>query len=478
MTNYEAVIGLEVHVELNTATKLFCGCPTTFGAQPNTQCCPICMGFPGTLPTLNTEAVRLAVKAGLALNCNIATKLKFDRKNYFYPDLPKAYQITQNEIPLCRDGYIDIETEHGKKRIGISRIHIEEDAGKLIHENTFTKLDFNRCGLPLIEIVSAPEISTAEEAISYIRNLKTILKFTKISDVKMNEGSLRCDINISVRKKGTTELGTRTEIKNLNSFKFIKKAVNSEFLRQVSLIENGEDIVCQTLGFNESNGKTYPLRSKETSVDYRFFPEPDLPEINIDKSVISEIKESISELPQDKKKHLISRYNLSSYDAERISVNSILSQYFESAAEKTSFPKILANLLLGEPTLNGEENEELPKADTSGSFATVAELFGTGEITSQTAKLLTSKIATENTNPITYILENNLRQINDLETIKEMCETVIKQNKKIADDYGNGKRNALQSLIGKIMRESGGRANPTVTGKILEELLGANNSNL
>ena len=314
---YEMVIGLEVHVELKTATKIFCSCPTTFGAAPNTQCCPVCMGFPGTLPVLNKKVVEYAVKAGLATNCKIANYSKEDRKNYFYPDLPKAYQISQYDLPLCEHGWLDIETEAGSKRIGITRIHIEEDAGKLVHDDVHgTMIDCNRCGVPLIEIVSEPDIRSAEEAKAYLQKLRAIILYTGISDCKMEEGSLRCDVNLSVRKVGAEAFGTRTEMKNLNSFQFIVKAIEYEYKRQVDAIEAGETVVQETRRFDTATGKTNTMRTKEDADDYRYFPDPDLPPIEMSDERIAAFAAEIPELPDARKARYIEKYGLTPYDGE------------------------------------------------------------------------------------------------------------------------------------------------------------------
>jgi len=472
IADYESVIGLEVHVELKTKTKIFCGCSTKFGAEPNTQCCPVCMGMPGTLPVLNKEVVRLAVKAGLALNCIIEKNSKHDRKNYFYPDLPKAYQISQYDKPLCSKGFINIETENGTKPIGITRIHIEEDAGKLIHNENGTLIDCNRCGVPLIEIVSEPDLRTAEETVAYVQKLKNILECAEISDCKMNEGSLRCDINLSVRKKGETEFGTRTEMKNLNSFKFIKKAIEFEFARQVEAVEKGEKILRETRRFDEVCGKTFSMRSKEDAADYRFFREPDLPRIELSDSFINEIKTEIPELPDEKKARFMKDFGLNGYDAEMLISNRVIADFYEKAVNKTEFPKILANLMISElPKIFTDE--QIPKTEPINSefYGEVADYLGKNEITSGTAKMLMQKIATDGIIPHIYIDENNLRQINDEETIKKLCLTEIENEPKSVADYKKGKTTALKALMGKVMRATSGKANPNLVQEILEELL-------
>ena len=338
---YEMVIGLEVHAELSTASKIFCGCSTAFGAQPNTQCCPVCTGMPGTLPVLNHQVLEYAIMAGLATNCRIARYSKFDRKNYFYPDLPKAYQISQYDLPICQDGYLDIETEEGQKRIGITRIHMEEDAGKLVHlEGQGTLVDCNRCGVPLIEIVSEPHLSSGEEAKAYLQKLRAVLLYTGVSDCRMNEGSLRCDVNLSVRKIGDDQLGTRTEMKNLNSFQSVVRAIDYEFQRQVKALQAGEEIIQETRRFDAQSGKTSSLRSKENADDYRYFPEPDLPPIEVTDEMLSSLKRRIPELPDTRKARYISEFSLSPYIAEQITLRRERADYFEQAAAGCAYPKL------------------------------------------------------------------------------------------------------------------------------------------
>ena len=470
--DFEAVIGLEVHVELKTKTKIFCGCPTDFGAEPNTQCCPICMGMPGTLPVLNREVVHLAVKAGLSLNCNIKNLSKHDRKNYFYPDLPKTYQISQYDMPICEGGFVEIETELGKKRINITRIHIEEDAGKLIHNENGTLIDCNRCGVPLIEIVSEPDIRSSEEAVAYVQKLKNILECAEISDCRMNEGSLRCDINLSVRKKGDENFGTRTEMKNLNSFKFIKKAIEFEFERQVKAVESGEKIIRETRRFDENSGKTFSMRSKEDSADYRFFPEPDLPWIALTDEYINSVKKEIPELPDEKKSRFMRDFELSGYDAERLIENGIISDLYEEAVKATTFPKLLANLMISElPKLISPDFSKNDINTNPRFFAETADLLGKEEITSGTAKMLMKTVLESCISPYLYIEEHNLRQISDRETLKILCETEIQNDPKSVADYKKGKTTAIKAIMGKVMRATSGRANPNAVQEILTELL-------
>ena len=390
--DYEMVIGLEVHVELKTETKIFCSCPTTFGAAPNTQTCPVCLGLPGTLPVLNGKVVDYAVKAGLATNCTIARYSKQDRKNYFYPDLPKAYQISQYDLPLCEHGWLDIETAEGAKRIGITRIHIEEDAGKLVHDDEKgTMIDCNRCGVPLIEIVSEPDIRSAEEAKAYLQKLRAIILYTGVSDCKMNEGSLRCDVNLSVRKKGTEAFGTRTEMKNLNSFQFIVKAIEYEYKRQVEAIEAGEKIIQETRRFDANSGKTYSMRTKENANDYRYFPDPDLPPIKLTDEKIAALQAQIPRLPDARKKEYMEKYGLSAYDGEVLTTDMALADYFEQAAAETKYPKLVANMLLSEVMRLADGEDSICKI-LPNRMAALASLSGDGVINSATVKKLIKEL--------------------------------------------------------------------------------------
>ncbi len=468
ISDYEMVIGLEVHVELKTETKIFCSCPTAFGAEPNTQTCPVCMGLPGTLPVLNKKAVEYAVRAGTATNCRIARFSKFDRKNYFYPDLPKAYQISQYDHPLCESGYLDIETDNGKKRIGIMRIHIEEDAGKLIHDSEKgTMIDCNRCGVPLIEIVSEPDIGSAEEAKAYVRKLRTVMLYAGVSDCRMNEGSLRCDVNLSVRKKGEQKLGVRTEMKNLNSFQFIGKAIEYEFLRQVEAIERGEKIVQETRRFDAANGKTYSMRTKENMSDYRYFPEPDLLPVELSESYIAEIRRSIPMLPDERKAMYSEKYNLSACDGEVLTSDIAMAEYFESAAEKTKFPKLVANMLQSEimamTAADDFKCNILPE-----HMASLADMAGEESINSATVKKLIRRMWECDFDPAAAVEREGLRQVNDESVILKWVEAAIEANPKSVADYRKGKKTAAKAITGKAMAASGGKANPVLVQKLVE----------
>ena len=468
---YEAIIGLEVHVELSTKTKIFCSCSTEFGAPPNTLCCPVCMGLPGALPTLNKKVVDYAIKAGLATNCEISKISGHDRKNYFYPDLPKAYQISQFDIPLCSNGYVSIETSSLKKRIGITRIHIEEDAGKLIHsEDHGTMIDCNRCGVPLIEIVSEPDIRSSEEAKAYLKKLRTIILYTGISDCKMNEGSFRCDVNISLRTEGSNEFGARCEIKNLNSFVFVAKAIDYEIARQSALLDAGESVTQETRRFDSKSSKTYTMRIKETSDDYRYFPEPDLPSIEISQEQIACLKNELPLLPDERQQHYVSIYGLTPYDSAVICSDMALADYFEEAARNTNYPKILANLIISQllsmTSLECFSIPLLPKY-----IAELSELIGTTRINSSTAKTLMKRIFDENVSPITIAEAEDLFQISDKETLCLFVKEAITESASSLADYKAGKKHAAKAIFGKAMAKSSGRADPSALDKILEELL-------
>ena len=469
--DYEMVIGLEVHVELKTDTKIFCGCKTTFGAEPNTHCCPVCMGMPGTLPVLNEKVVEYAIKAGVATNCKIARSSKQDRKNYFYPDLPKAYQISQYDLPLCYDGHIDIETSHGTKTVGITRIHIEEDAGKLVHDDRYgTMIDCNRCGVPLIEIVSEPDIRSGEEAIAYLEKLRAIIMYTGVSDCKMQEGSLRCDVNLSVRKVGDTAFGTRTEMKNLNSFAFIAKAIEYEYKRQVEAIENGEKIVQETRRFDESSGKTFSMRRKENANDYRYFPDPDLPFIEISEARLGEISAQIPTLPDERKQGYIKVYGLEPAAAEMIINEKSVADYFEETAAASKYPKTAANLLTGEVfRLMDQDTKEI--AIKPAYLASIADMFGDKVINSSTAKRLVKDVWKSGEDPKDLVVKNDLAQINDEDKIREAVIAVIESNPKSKADYKAGKTAAAGAVVGQVMGRTGGKANPEIVNRIVAEEL-------
>lgn len=467
---YETVIGLEVHLQLSTKTKAFCGCSNKFGAPPNSQSCPVCLGFPGSLPVLNKKALEYAVKAALALNCRIMDTLKFDRKNYFYPDLPKNFQISQYDMPLSSSGFIDIETKEHTKRIGITRAHLEEDAGKLIHEEQGASLvDYNRCGVPLLEIVSEPEISSPEEAYLYLMTLKAIFEYLEISTCNMEEGSLRCDANLSLRPKGAKELGTKTEVKNMNSFKAVKAALEYEVKRQTDALGLGQKIVQETRLWDEAKQKTFSLRSKEEAQDYRYFPEPDLVPFSIDKSVVEEIRASLPELPAQRKKRFSRDYGLSEYDSSNLVAEKGVANYFEESVKLYNKPKVLANWIIGDLAYcanqknTSQDKLGLSTKDLTGLIALVDD----GTITAKTAKeILPSMIETKKS-ARQIVEEKGLAQIKDTKALQKAAEEVLSENKQAVEDFAKGKEQALKFLIGKFMAKTKGKASPELANEII-----------
>ncbi|MBE6668118.1 MAG: Asp-tRNA(Asn)/Glu-tRNA(Gln) amidotransferase subunit GatB [Ruminococcaceae bacterium] len=467
---YEAVIGLEVHAELKTKTKIFCSCKTDFGAPPNTQCCPVCAGLPGALPVLNEKVIDLAVLASLALNCEINGFCIHDRKNYFYPDLPKAYQISQLDLPVAENGYIDITSDKVEKRIGIERIHIEEDAGKLVHSEGATLIDLNRCGVPLIEIVSKPDMRTAAEAAAYLEKLRSILLFTGVSDCKMNEGSLRCDVNVSIRKKGDTGFGIRTEIKNINSVAYTAKAIDYEIKRQIELVEGGMAVERETRRYDEKKGITTLMRKKESAEDYRYFTDPDLPPFSISEERISRIRSSMPILPDERAKGFTKLFGLAEGDAKRLASSPDTADYFEAAAAMTDYPKILASLMLCElPVISADEDQAL--SIPHRNIADLCNLQGSGKINSSVSKSVLREMLETCENPHIIVKEKGLMQIDDPEIILSAVKKVFAENQKAISDYQNGKTAAAKSLVGRVMGATGGRANPTTVARLVEDEL-------
>ena len=471
--NYEVVMGLEVHAELSTKTKIFCSCPTKFGAAPNTQTCPICMAMPGTLPVLNEKVVEYAVKAGLATNCEISRDSKNDRKNYFYPDLPKAYQISQFDKPLCEHGYVEIETSNGKKKIRLTRIHIEEDAGKLNHDELGggTLVDLNRAGVPLIEIVSEPDLRTSEEVEQYLRKLKSILEYIEVSDCKMQEGSLRADVNVSVRKKGEEKLGTRTEMKNMNSFRSIVRAIEYEVDRQIDVIEAGGKIEQETLRWDDVSGKTFSMRDKEDAQDYRYFPDPDLVAIKLSEEYIEDIKNTLPELPESRKERYLTEYNLSEKDAKIITSSKYLSDLFEGAINVCNNPKAVNNWIISDISrvLNEKELEPTEIPFTAQNLGDLVKLIDAGTISSSIGKKVLEELFNEPKNPEEIIKEKGWIQISDEGAIKEVVLKILQANPQSVSDYKAGKEKALDFLVGQAMKETKGKANPQMLNKMFVE---------
>ena len=473
--DYEVIIGLEVHAELSTKTKIFCSCPTAFGAAPNTHTCPICMAMPGTLPVLNEKVVEYAVKAGLATNCEISRNSKNDRKNYFYPDLPKSYQISQFDKPLCEHGYVEIEINGEKKKIRLTRIHIEEDAGKLNHDEFGggSLVDLNRAGVPLIEIVSEPDLRSAEEVEQYLRKLKSILEYIEVSDCKMQEGSLRADVNVSVRKKGETKLGTRTEMKNMNSFRSIVRAIEYEVDRQIDVIENGGKIDQETLRWDDVSGKTFPMRDKEDAQDYRYFPDPDLVAIKLSEEYIENIKNSLPELPESRKERYLQEYKLSEKDAKLITASKYLSDLFEEAVKVCNNPKAVNNWIISDISriLNETEMEPIQIPFDAKQLGKLVVLIDKGTISSSIGRKVLVELFENPRDPEDIIKEKGWIQISDEGAIKEVVLKILENNPQSIADYKGGKDKALGFLVGQAMKETKGKANPQMLNKMfLEEL--------
>ncbi|MBE9918309.1 Asp-tRNA(Asn)/Glu-tRNA(Gln) amidotransferase subunit GatB [Paenibacillus donghaensis] len=474
-SKYETVIGLEVHVELKTESKIFCGCSTEFGAPPNTHTCPICLGHPGVLPVLNKQAVEYAVKAAMALNCEIADVSKFDRKNYFYPDSPKAYQISQYDQPIGQHGWIDIEVDGQTKRIGITRLHLEEDAGKLTHiDGGYASLvDFNRVGTPLVEIVSEPEISSPEEARAYLEKLRAIMQYCEVSDVKMEEGSMRCDANISIRPYGQKEFGTRAELKNMNSFRGVQRGLEYEEYRQAEILDEGGVVVQETRRWDEAQGKTLSMRGKEEAHDYRYFPDPDLVKIYIDQEWKDRIRVSIPELPDARKARYTSQYGLPSYDAEVITSSKPIADLFEDSLKYTQDAKSVSNWIMGE-LLGYLNSNNLEFSDVKLTGQGLGEMIGLiekGTISTKIAKTVFKEMLESGKLPQQIVEEKGLVQISDEGAIKSIVEQVVAANPQSVEDYRAGKQKAIGFLVGQVMKESRGKANPAIVNKLLEEVL-------
>lgn len=469
---FEAVIGLEVHVELATNTKIYCSCTTEFGGKPNTHVCPICMGLPGSLPQLNKKVVEYGMKAGIALNCSINKLNRMDRKNYFYPDCPKNYQITQDEIPLCYNGHIDIELENGdKKTIGLDRIHIEEDAGKLIHTEAGTLVDYNRAGVPLAEIVSKPDLRSPREAVLYLEKLKSILQAIGVSDCKMEQGSLRCDANISVREKGTEKLGVRTEIKNMNSFKALEKALNYEFERQTNAIEKGEKLEVETRRWNEIKGITEVMRSKENANDYRYFPEGDLVTINIDDSWIEKVKSEIPELPHEKVERFLEQYEIPKYDVDVIVLSMNMGDFFEEAAKESGDAKAASNWIMGDISrlINEDFLQTTDLKFNPKQLGELIKLINAKTISKAIGKTVLEEMYKTGKNPKEIVEEKGLVQNSDQGAILEIVKQVLKDNPKSIEDYKKGKTKVTGFLVGQVMKASRGKANPEMVNKLVKE---------
>ena len=473
---WETVIGLETHVELATKTKIFCSCTTAFGGAPNTHCCPVCTGMPGALPVVNEKVLEFAVKAGLALNGTITRDCRFDRKNYFYPDLPKAYQVSQLYLPIVRNGKVPIQTASGvEKIIRIHELHMEEDAGKLVHDPWIdqTRADYNRCGVPLIEIVTEPDFRSAEEVIAYLEKLRSILQYLGVSDCKMQEGSLRCDVNLSVRPAGSEELGTRTEMKNLNSFKAIARAIEYEARRQVELIQEGKRVVQETRRWDENKDATFAMRSKENAQDYRYFPEPDIPPMELSEEYLEHVRAEIPEMAEAKMARYQRDWGLPVYDTRMITSQKALADFFEETVALGAAPKQAANWIMGEVLrqLSAQGLEAKDMTLTPGTLARLIELVQTGKLNRNTAVKVFDAVFVADGDVDAYVKEHGLEQVSDAGLVGRAVEQVFAANPKSIEDYRAGKEKAFGFLVGQVMRELKGRASPQVVNQTIREKL-------
>jgi aspartyl-tRNA(Asn)/glutamyl-tRNA(Gln) amidotransferase subunit B len=473
---YEPVIGLEVHVQLGTNTKIFCGCPTSFGAAPNSNVCPVCLGLPGALPVLNRHAVELAIQAALAMHCRVNPFSRFARKNYFYPDLPKGYQISQYDQPLAEHGWLEIPAESGKKRVGVTRVHMEDDAGKSVHDgfrdsDRYTYVDLNRSGTPLIEIVSEPDIRSSEEAYAYLTELKLAMQYVGISECDMEKGQLRCDANVSVRPKGREKFGTKAEVKNLNSFRFAKLALDYEIQRQVALIEGGGKVAQESRLYNADTGETVSMRSKEHAHDYRYFPEPDLAPLQVSEAWLARIREALPELPADRRFRFMQHYGVREYDTQVLTLTRAVGDYYERAAKASSDPKAVANWVTGELTgaLKGREIAESPV--TAENLGELVSLIASGEISGKLAKEIFAKMFETGDSARTIMDREGLKQISDTGALGKIVDEVIAGNPKQVEQYKSGKTAVIGFLVGQVMKASKGQANPAVVNEMLRTKL-------
>ncbi|MGN0246677.1 MAG: Asp-tRNA(Asn)/Glu-tRNA(Gln) amidotransferase subunit GatB [Lachnospiraceae bacterium] len=473
---YETVIGLEVHVELATKTKIFCGCSTAFGGEPNSHTCPVCTGMPGSLPVLNKQVLEYAIAVGLATNCDITRNGKFDRKNYFYPDNPQNYQISQLYLPICRNGYVEIETEEGgKKKVGIHEIHMEEDAGKLIHDEweDATLVDYNRSGVPLIEIVSEPDMRSADEVIAYLEKLRLLIQYLGASDCKLQEGSMRADVNLSVREVGASEFGTRTEMKNLNSFKAIARAIEGEKARQIDLIESGKKVIQETRRWDDAKEASYAMRSKEDAQDYRYFPDPDLVPIVVSEEMIEKIREKQPEFRTEKMARYKEEFDIPDYDIDIITNTKRMADLFEETVALGAQPKKVSNWLMGE-TMRLLKEQSMDPEDIRFSPAHLAALIAMvdkKEINSSVAKEVFETMFSEDIDPVKYVDEKGLKTVNDEGALRKTIEEVVANNPQAVEDYHNGKEKAIGALVGQTMKAMKGKADPALVNQILKEIL-------
>jgi len=473
---YEAVIGLEVHAQLQTNSKIFCGCETTFGENANTRTCPVCIGMPGVLPVLNKKALKYVIKTGLATHCTVSPYSRFARKNYFYPDLPKGYQISQYELPICEHGYVEIVVEGTVKRIGLTRIHLEEDAGKNLHqaESNASLVDLNRAGTPLMEIVSEPDIRTPEEASEYLKKLRSILRYIEVSDADMEKGNFRCDANVSIRPAGSKEFGTRAEIKNVNSFKFVQKAIEYEIKRQAQILDEGSRVVQETRLFDSTKGVTFSMRSKEEAHDYRYFPEPDLVPVVTSPETIESIRRSIPELPDAKRERFVKSYELPAYDADMLTQSRASADYFEETAKLSGQPKIVSNWMMGELArlLNADGKEIENSPIKPGHLARMIKMIGDGVISTKIAKTVFEEMYKTGKDAETVVKEQGLVQVSDAGAIETIIDEVIRANPSQHADYKAGKEKLFGFFVGQVMKASKGKANPDMVNHLLKKKLG------
>jgi aspartyl-tRNA(Asn)/glutamyl-tRNA(Gln) amidotransferase subunit B len=480
LSKYEPVIGLEVHVQLGTRTKIFCSCPTSFGAPPNTNVCPVCLGLPGALPVLSRESVEMAVRAAISLNCEVRPLSRFARKNYFYPDLPKGYQISQYDQPIAEHGYLDIQVGEESKRIGVTRVHMEDDAGKSIHDgfrdsDRFSYVDLNRSGTPLIEIVSEPDIRSSDEAHAYLTELKQVLQFVEVSTCDMEKGHLRCDANVSVRLRGAPKFGTKAEVKNLNSFRYLKQALDYEILRQIALIESGGSVVQETRLYNVDSGVTVSMRSKEHAHDYRYFPEPDLVPLRIGAAWMEEIRAQVPELPAQKRRRFAEEFGLREYDAQVLTSTRAISDYYERTAAASGEPRLAANWVMGDlaAALKAEAKDYLESPVSPEQLGELIALIAKNEISGKLAKEIFPKMYASGDGASVIIDREGLKQISDTGALEALIDQVLAANPKQVEQYRSGKTTVAGFLVGQVMKASRGQANPQVVNQILQRKLGS-----